>query len=164
MNRDGAGRLQVTLEAEADLYECMRDLLQEEREVLLALDPERLEILTLRKAELADQGRVLESGRQAVVAQLAGELSLRVEGLRLSELCNRLGPEHAALRAAHNRLVVLVGVVRELLHANQSLAGQSLAEVRATVEALGGLLSEGSSYGPDGARRAAKGQLLRSSV
>jgi len=67
-------------------------------------------------------------------------------------------------RAAHIRLVVLVGVVRELLHANQGLAGQSLSAVRTTIEALGGLLSQGASYGPDGERRSAHGQLVRSSA
>jgi len=161
---DAAERLRVTLEAEADLYERMRDLLQEEREVLLSLDAARLETLALRKAELADEGRVLEAGRQVVVAQLAEELSLPARGLRMSELCERLGPEQVALRAAHNRLVVLVGVVRELLHANQGLAGQSLSAVRTTIEALGGLLSQGASYGPDGERRSAHGQLVRSSA
>lgn len=164
MSRDGARRLEIALQAEADLYERMRDLLQQEREVLLGLDSERLELLTRSKAELADEGRVIEAGRQAVVAQLASELGLRSEGLRLSQLCDRLGPQYAGLRAAHNRLVVLVGVVRELLNANHALAGQSLAEVRATVEALGGLVSEGSAYGPDGAPRSVRGQLLRRSA
>ena len=161
MSGDAARRLQVVLEAEAGLYERLRDLLQEEREILCSLDAPRLELLTQHKAALIDEGHVLESTRQAVVLQLAGELSLSPEGLRLSVLCERLGAGHEGLHRAHNRLVVLVGVVRELLQANRSLAGQSLSEVRSTLEALGGTLREGSSYGPDGSRCSAKGRLLR---
>jgi flagellar biosynthesis/type III secretory pathway chaperone len=161
MKEDAARRLQVVLEAEAGLYERLRDLLQEEREILCSLDASRLELLTQQKAALVDEGHVLESNRQAVVLQLATELSLAPEGLRLSVLCERLGRGHDGLHQAHNRLVVLVGVVRELLQANRSLAGQSLSEVRATLDALGGTLREGSSYGPDGNRRSTKGRLLR---
>jgi hypothetical protein len=160
---DGARRLQTVLEAEVELYGRMRDLLQEEREILFCLDAERLEDSTRRKAELADEGRVLESGRQALVAQLAHELALPAEGLRLATLCDALGPEHAGLRQVHNQLVILLGVVRELLHANRSMAGQSLTEVRASIDALGGLLPE-TAYGPDGARRQTTGRLLRRSA
>ena len=164
MSLDAARRLEVALGSELALYERMRDLLQEEREVLLALDTPRLDDVTRRKAELADEGRVLESGRQAVVGQVAQELGIGVDGLRLSMLCDRLGPGAESLRAVHNRMVVVLGVVRELLGANQALAGQSLAEVRATLEAFGGLLGQGAAYGRDGSATTASGQLLRSSA
>lgn len=164
MSEDGAERLQTVIDAEAGLYARMRDLLEEEREVLFSLDAVRLEAVTRRKAELIDEGRVLESGRKAVVAQLAAELALPVEGLRLSVLCERMGPGHGALRRAHNQLVVLLSVVRELMKANRSVAGQSLSEVRSTLDVLGGVLPEGAAYGPDGHRPAPKGRLLRQSA
>ena len=164
MNDEGTQRLERVLEAEIDLYTRMRDLLHEEREILLCLDAERLEDSTRRKAELADEARVLESGRQAVVAQVSREHSLPLEGLRLASLCERLGPEYTGLRRAHNQLVILLGVVRELLDGNRSMAGQSLAEVRATVDVLGGMLPERASYSADGERRIATGRLLRRSA
>ena len=160
MSAQDAERLRVALDAEADLYERMRDLLQEEREVLFCLDPVRLEELTRRKAELADEGRVLEDGRRTVTRLLSQRFSLP-EHVRLSELCDRLGTEHEALRATHNRLIILVSVVKELLDANRGLTGQSLAEVKATVEVLGGLLPDRGPYGHDGASGSGTGRLLR---
>jgi hypothetical protein len=157
-------RLRVLLESEAELYARMRDLLQEEREVLFSLDAERLQALALQKAELADEGRVLENGRQAVTAQLAGSLGVPTEGLRLRDLCDLVGSQDEALRAAHNRLVILVSVVRELMDANRYLAGQSLADVRATIDSLGGLLDTGVAYGRDGALPANSGRLVRRSA
>lgn len=164
MSEDGAERLQTVIDAEANLYARMRDLLEEEREVLFSLDAVRLEAVTRRKAELIDEGRVLESGRKAVVAQLATELALPIEGLRLAVLCERMGPGNEALRRAHNQLVVVVSVVRELMKANRSIAGQSLSEVRSTLEILGGVLPEGVGYGPDGHRPPPKGRVLRQSA
>lgn len=156
-----AERLQTVIDAEAGFYARMRDLLEEEREVLFSLDAVRLEDVTRRKAELIDEGRVLESGRKAVIAQLATELSLPSEGLRLAVLCERMGPGNAELRRAHNQLVVVVSVVRELMKANRSVAGQSLSEVKSTLEVLGGVVPEGAGYGPDGSRVSPKGRLLR---
>lgn len=164
MSLPDADRLQVMLVSEGELYARMRDLLQEEREVLFSLDADRLQAVTRRKAELADEGRVLENGRQVVAAELAANLGLPSAGLRLRELCDRLGPEHEGLRAAHNRLVILVSVVRELLDANRALAGQSLSDVRATIDSLGGLLPAGEAYGRDGAPVPGGSRLIRRSA
>ena len=162
--REAARRLAAVLDAEHDLYELMRELLQEEREALLLLDAAALESLTLRKQALADEARVLEEGRQGLTRRLAGPLGLDAEGLRLSEICVRLDPHASELRRAHNRLLIVVGVVRELLDANAELAGRSQAQVRATLEALGALLPERGGYHPGGRPGSAPGQLVRESA
>ena len=83
------------------------------------------------------------------------------EDARLSEVCDYLGVEHEALRATHNRLIIVVSVVKELLDANRGLVGQSLAEVRATVDLLGGLLPDRGLYDRDGKSRPGTRRLLR---
>jgi hypothetical protein len=160
--KDLVARLLVVLEAEHALYVRLRDLLRREREVLGLLDAKRLERVAREKEELADEGRLLEESRLHVARELAGSLGVASERPRLAELCARLGAEAAPLRVAHNRLVVLIGASRELLEANSALAGESLAQVQATLRVLGGLLPEDARYAPGtGTRPASSGRLLR---
>ncbi len=160
------GRLRVILEAEEALYVRLRDALQEEREVVARLDAPALEALARRKEELADEARLLEESRIEVAAELAASVGLPREGTRLAAICDRLPEGSAALREAHNRLVILVGVVRELVDANALLAGDSLAEVRSTLRLLGGLVFEHNLYRADGpgAPSLETGRLVRRSA
>jgi hypothetical protein len=160
--KDGVARLLVVLESEHALYVRLRELLRREREALGALDARALEALAREKEELADEGRLLEESRLHVTAELAASLGLASPRPRLAELCARLGDEAAPLRAAHNRLVVLLGASRELLEANRVLAGESLDHVQGALRMLGGLLPEEARYAPGAAAApAASGRLLR---
>jgi len=161
--KDLVARLLVVLEAEHALYVRLRELLRHEREVLGLLDATRLQAVAREKEELADEGRLLEDSRSHVARELGQSLGLASERPRLAELCARLGAEAAPLRAAHNRLVVLVGAARELLEANRCLAGEALAQVQGTLRALGGLLPEEARYGPSpaAAQPSPRGRLLR---
>lgn len=160
--KDLVARLLVVLEAEHALYVRLRELLRHEREVLGLLDARRLEAVAREKEELADEGRLLEESRSHVTRELGRSLGLASERPRLAELCARLGADAAPLRAAHNRLVVLLGASRELLEANTCLAGEALAQVQATLRALGGLLPDEARYAPGTSVPAASsGRLLR---
>jgi hypothetical protein len=151
------------LAAEEALYERLRDLLQREWDLMVTLDAAALEETARSKEELADEGRLLEESRVAVAADLARELGLAADRPTLSQLCVGLGGESARLRDAHNRLLVLVSVVRELLDANRALAGDSLTQIRGTLRLLGGLLPSEAAYEPRTAREPASesGRLLR---
>jgi len=158
-------RLQVILAAEESLYVRLRDLLQKEREVVARMDAVALEEMTREKEALGDEGRLLEESRLEVAAELAVSLGLPARS-KLSAICGQLGEQGRGLRRVHNRLVILVSVVRELADANAELVGESLAEVRGTLRLLGGLLPEGSLYRPEGPVQSIHepGRLLRRSI
>ncbi len=162
---DRVERLRVILDAEEALYARMRDLLQQEREVVLCMDIAGLEETALRKEELADEARLLEESRVDVAAQIAEALSLPSR-TPLAQLCRQLGEEGRPLRAVHNRLVILVSVVRELVDANAALVGDSLSEIRSTLHLLGGFLPEDNLYGAAASPTPglATGRLLRRSA
>lgn len=145
---ENAENLLRILSAEETLYEQLRDLLQREWELMVALDATALEETTRTKQELADEGRLLEESRVAVSAELARELGLAAERPTLSQLCLRLGDDSSRLRESHTRLLVLVSVVRELLDATRALAGDNLSQIRGTLRLLGGLLPGEVVYEP----------------
>ena len=163
---DAVARLMVILDAEEDLYNRLRDVLQREREVIVKMDADALERIARTKEELCDEARLLEESRAQVASELAGTVGLPERGSRLSEICRRLGPAAGRLRTQHNRLVILVSVVRELLDANAGLAGESLSEVRSTLRLLGGLLPEENLYQASGppAPLLQTGRLIRRSA
>lgn len=164
MRTGGLEGLTTVLQAEENLYAQLRDLLQEEHGLMVTLDAEGLERIARRKEELADEGRLVEETRLAVTRELAMELGMQEEAPRLSAICERIGPEGRGLREVHTRLVVLVGVVRELMDANRALAGEALSQVRGTLRLLGGLVPSEITYErePGGeTQRTGTGQLIR---
>ena len=160
---DPQTRLLVILDAEESLYSRLRDSLQEEREVVARLDAAGLEEIARRKEELCDEGRLLEESRRIVADELAASLDLPA-GSRLSVICERIGPGASRLARAHQRLAILVSVVRELLEANVVLAGESLSEVRATLRLIGGLASDPESYGATPLSGSTPGRLVSRSA
>ena len=162
---DTAQRLQIILDAEEELYVRLRDLLQKERGIVLCMDAAGLQEIARSKEEFGDQARLLEESRLEVAAELAVGIGLPAKS-NLSTICSKLSERGSELRLVHNRLVILVSVVRELLDANADLVGESLSEVRATLRLLGGLLPEENLYCPNGppAAAMATGRLLRRSA
>jgi hypothetical protein len=163
---DGVGRLLTVLRAEERLYVEMRDLLQQERELIANLDSAGLELAVRRKEALAEEGRLLEESRVQVASALAAELGLPEARPTLSQLCDAIEGGEAELRDAHSRLTALVGAVQELLTANFSFAGDAHAQVEATLQLLGRLLPETPTYRPPGACESAArgGRLVRQSA
>jgi len=155
------------LKAEEALYLRMRDLLQREWDLMVELDAAALEETARTKFELADEGRLLEESRQAATEVLAAELGLDSKRPTLPELCERLGPDAEALRETHTVLLILVSVVRELLEANEALAGSSVAQIRGTLRLLGSLAPSDGLYDSRTSAEPpplAAGRLLRQSA
>ena len=148
-----AQALEQILAAEERVYVELRSALQAEHEAMATRDARALLALAQAKETLADEARFCEQSRIAVTRELASELGL--EGTderppRLSELCDRLGAGARGLRDAHGRLVALLGAVQQLADANAAFAGQSLAQVRATLRLFGRMQPEAPTYGPGG--------------
>ncbi len=143
-----ATRLCGVLEAEERLYVEFRTLLQRERECMVALRSEALEEIVREKATLADEARLLEETRIAVSEELAQLLGFRESGVTLSRICDAMHGGSPALRAAHTRLVALLGAVRELLDANRVFAGDAALQVRGALRVLGRMLPLEATYQP----------------
>lgn len=156
-------KLETVLEAEERLYVELRDLLQRERVCMVELDAGGLEEAVRRKEALATEGRLLEEARQEVARSLAAALGVAEQPPRLSTLCARLGHEGTSLREIHTRLIALLGAVRELADANASFAGDSLAQIRATLGLFGRMLPPEPTYRPEtlGVVSQGAGRLLR---
>jgi len=148
---EASRELLTVLESEERLYRELCEVLQQERELIINLDAAGLEDAVLRKEALSAEGRLLEEGRIEVATRLAAALGLPSERPTLSGLCDALGEGGDELRRAHSRMVALVGAVRELLDANAGFAGESLGQVRATLQLLGRLLPGDVTYGPGAA-------------
>ncbi|MFQ5416758.1 MAG: flagellar protein FlgN [Myxococcota bacterium] len=162
--RDELQRLSRILDAEERFYCDFRGLLQREHACLVELDAEGLEEIVRAKEVLAEEGALLEESRIEVGAELAAKLELPGRPT-LSQICDRLGDEAADLRAAHARLVAVVGAVRELVELNTAFTGNALTRVDATLELLGRLRPDHPVYGQDRSRAPARtGRLLRSSA
>ncbi|NNL66224.1 MAG: flagellar protein FlgN [Myxococcales bacterium] len=145
---ESARELLEVLESEERLYRELREVLQEERVMIVKLDAAGLEDAVMRKEALSAEGRLLEEGRIAVAQRLADALGLEGDRPTLGRLCDALGDEAGDLREAHGRLLALIGAVRELLDANAGFAGDSLGQVRATLQLLGRVLPGDATYGP----------------
>lgn len=163
MIADRIEALAAVLAVEERLYVELRDLLQREHALMVTLEAEGLEEVALQKEALVDEGRLIEDSRLVVTRELAQEIGLPDPKPRLSTLCELLGPEARALRDAHTRLVVLLGVVRELMDANRAFAGDALSQVRGTLQMLGGLMPCETTYEPGASSEPhlGVGQLVR---
>lgn len=159
-------RLCGVLAAEERLYVEFRTLLQRERECMVTLQSEALEEIVREKATLADEGRLLEESRIAVSKELAQLLGLETEGVTLSRICDQMRGGAPALRAAHTRLVALLGAVRELLDANRVFAGDATIQVRGALRVLGRMLPIEATYQPGAGMvsRPRSGRLVRRSA
>lgn len=160
----GLAGLERVLEAEEGFYRELRALLQREQTCLVELDARSLEEIVRSKEALAEEGRLLEESRVQVALALATALGLPARAT-LSEICDRLGEDGSGLRAAHGRMVALVGAVRELVALNATFAGSALERVDATLELLGRLHPDHPVYAAHRAPAPARvGRLVRSSA
>lgn len=143
-----AERLCRILEREEALYVELRSVLQRERECIVHLEAEDLELIVREKLALGDEGRMLEEARMGVSRELAESLGLASERLTLSQICDAMKGGAPALRAAHTRLVALLGAVRELLEANREFATDATRQVRGALRVLGRMLPPEAVYRP----------------
>lgn len=160
MSEELARKLLDVLALEERVHRDLRELLAEERGRMIALDADALYGLAARKEVLAEEGRLAERGRVALVNQCAQGLGIGELPISLGRLCDALGEAASApLREAQSRLVAVIGAVRELAEANRVLGGERLAHVQSTLTLLGRL---SPSLPSDGAAQA--GSLVRTSA
>lgn len=164
-----ASRLCTILAEEERLYLEMRQLLQEERELILRRNAGDLETLVGRKDGLAREGKLLEDCRRSVMRDLALEMGLTESETTLSRVSSVLGEEGDELRSIHGRLIALIAAVRELLEANANFAGEALTRVQSTLRLLGRLLPDEPIYDRRPGNRTsqphmAPGRILRQAV
>jgi flagellar biosynthesis/type III secretory pathway chaperone len=143
---DWIERLLDVLAAEQALYERLCDALRAERAALTALDVPQIEACVHEKEEISDEARLLEESRLALTEALAQQLGLAERQPKLARLCERLGDAEPRLREAHLRLGARLSLARELLEANRAVSASELANVQASLRALGAT-QVGAGYG-----------------
>lgn len=158
---DALANLLAVLDAEQALYERLCDVLRTERSALAALDVAALEALVREKEEISDEGRLLEESRAVVTQALAAQLGLANPRPKLSHLCEALGDASPRLLAARQRLGALLALARELLEANHAVSASELANVQASLRALG---ASPVGYGRNSAQAPNPGRLVRQAV
>jgi len=141
-----AKRLLSVLNEEESLYVELKELLQEERSLMVARDADSLERIVAQKDALASEGRLLEECRRQVMIEIGAAYGLPEGEITLARLSSLLETEGSELRAIRSRLVALIAAVRELLEANANFAGESLIRVQSTLRLLGRLLPEQPTY------------------
>jgi hypothetical protein len=158
---DALANLLAVLDAEQALYERLCDVLRAERGALAALDVAALEALVREKEQISDEGRLLEESRAVVTQALAAQLGLADARPKLSRLCEALGDASPRLLAARQRLGALLALARELLEANHAVSASELANVQASLRALG---AAPAGYGRSAPPTNSSGRLVRQAV
>jgi len=159
--------LEVVLQSEEDVYRRLRDVLRREEAELVTLDPAQIADLVERKRSLAEEARLLEDARRALVRTLGRALGLGDGPLKLSVLIEALDLEAGRLPELHARLAALIGTTKSLLDANGAFADRSLRRVQETLRLLGRAVPERVGYGPGAAHAAGsmgRGRLVRAAI
>lgn len=161
--RELVSKLIAVLESEERLYLELRDVLQDERIAILELDAARLEAAVNAKAALVDEVQLYEESRRDLAVRVATALGVSEPRLtRIAEASPVLGSELADLAS---RLRALTAAVGELLQLNATLSGESLGQVRLTLELLGRLQQRTPLYDASGSTPSpARSQLVRQAV
>lgn len=158
--------LETVLAAEEDLYLRLREVLRREEDELVTLDSARIAELVECKRSLAEEVRLLEDSRRALVRTLARSLGLADRPARLGDLIEALEREAGRLPELHARLSALLASTRSLVESNGSFADRSLRHIRETLGMLGRAVPENVGYGPGraGTSVAGRGRLVRAAI
>jgi hypothetical protein len=153
----------AVLESEERLYLELRDVLQDERLAILELDAARLETAVNTKAALVDEVQLFEESRRDLALRLASELG--VAEPRLTSIAAASPLRSDELGDLASRLRAITAAVRELLQLNATLSGESLGQVRLTLELLGRLQGRAPLYDASGSAPSSNSSsLLRQTV
>ncbi len=129
MSADVAALVGVLCE-EKELARELVEALQGDQRRVLEQDIAGLEESNRRKEELVLRFQMLEQARRDAGARLATRLGIVPEEMRVSVLCERLGPEAESLQDATENLRAVVGSLKELLDVGRGFLEQSILGIR----------------------------------
>jgi flagellar biosynthesis/type III secretory pathway chaperone len=115
--------LKTCLRQQIEAYEALAPILNEEKTALVQIDLPAIHRFAKRKAEIAEQARVLDDERNSIATELARTLGNRGPVPRLAQLIELL-PEHERdeIRALREQLIWAIAAVHEGQGRNRSLA------------------------------------------
>ena len=127
------------IQQEIDLFTELLETLEEEQRALVTHEVDRVESLTLKKHELAEQSGKLEAVRTAIVERLASSLEEDAESLTLRKLVDHLrGPEAGRLREMRETLISVHERIRRANRQNSVLIRQSMKYIDKSLQILSG--------------------------
>ena len=129
MNQDLATLVSV-LHQEKDLARALVEVLQADQRRVLEQDIAGLEKSNAQKEHLVLRFQMLEQARREASLRLATGVGIPPQELRVSVLCERLGPEGSALLDAAENLRAVIGSLDELVKVGRGFLEQSILGIR----------------------------------
>lgn len=132
------------------LYQKLKTILQEEKNVLGKGNISQFQNFLTKKELIIKKLRDLEEKRKAVLKEIAHEMNLSFEGISLSKIINKAsGPISLKLKKSRIQLIELINSINKLNLYNEKLVSKSSLS-NEKILAFFSCFYKGSSYAQDG--------------
>jgi hypothetical protein len=136
-----------TLNREIEIYQQIRDLMLDEKKILMKPSLEKLHENNARKDTLILKAKLLEEVRGSLVNRIASAMGISAEEVTLSALVSSTaGNQRKMLKECQAELHLLVLDIQRLNEVNKALIDTSLLFLGNSVHFMNDLLSSGSWY------------------
>ena len=161
-NHEEKNEILVSLEAvlvnEFRVYQALRDLTLEERQVLLEGRGQNLMSLVDKKEELLDELTQMESKRNSIIDRLVDIFEIDIKYENLGELLDVIKAEPVRrLQRLRQGLVALQTEIRDINRGNAALASLNLEKITQLQNYLFKLFTSTTQYQPVGTQAYADG-------
>lgn len=129
----------VTLEHEEQVYVELLPVVEQKAKVIIENDLLKLEELTIREQEFADQIASLEHSRNVIIKNIAIVMNKKAEELSLKEIIAMLPKqpvEQEKLSKLHDSLIEKLGRLKDANSQNKELLEQSLDMIQFSMNVI----------------------------
>ena len=135
------------LSREIEIYRQIREVMRDEKKILMKPSLEGLHESNARKETWILKAKLLEEVRDNIVRRIAGVLGIAVEDVTLSVLVSKTeGNRNKILKECQSELNSLFREIRDLNEGNRALISTSLLFLRNSVEFMNDLMSPRAGY------------------
>ncbi len=146
----GIAELIATMAEKKDALDCLRVILEEEKELIIGLESEKLQINSSRKLHVFEKITALSSRCRAALDEACREAGV-AGGDALSPLINGLKkPEKDQIRALQSEILGAARENERLLALNKGLLENSLRLVDRSLNFFSKFLTSANTYGEAG--------------
>lgn len=143
--------LEKVLMNEIHLYESYAEQLEKDTDLMVALKIDELEQSNKTKATLLMRIQAVEEGRQLLVKKIAEEKGLSPEGVKVSDICERIDQRDGEkLLKLREKLLEVIGRIHDIQNQAGQLVQSSLSWIEGSMATLKRLLSPSGTYNSRG--------------
>lgn len=143
-------QLDQILKDKIKLYQALKTILQEEKNVLGKGNISQFQNFLTKKELIIKKLRDLEEKRKAALKEIAHEMNLSFEGISLSKIIKKAsGPISLKLKKSRIQLIELINSINKLNLYNEKLVSKSSLS-NEKILAFFSCFYKGSSYAQDG--------------